>query len=239
MHALNVAVIPARGGSQRLPNKNSKRFCGKPLIMWTIEAALACHLYDLVLVSTDSDEIAHIAHAGGASVPFKRPAELATDTATTNEVIRHAINWIEENVGAVSRVTLLQPTSPLRTAQDIIRAMDLYEAKQASAVVSVSRTAHPIQFCNTLPADLTMEGFIKTADNKRTQELPEHWYLNGAIYIFDRRYVGCLSEIYGKNTYAYIMERERAIDIDDELDFIIAEAIQTNAIKRGIPDTQR
>lgn len=225
MKALNVAIIPARAGSKRLPGKNIKLLAGKPLIVWTIEAAITSNLFDVILVTTDSEEIANIARAAGASVPFLRPSELSTDTSSTNEVISHAVDWIEQNVGTVSCVTLLQPTSPLRTADDIAQAMNMYDTKQASAIVSVCLTEHPIQFCNTLPIDLSMAGFIKTQNNKRSQELEPSWRLNGAIYIFDRKYVSNLTNLYEQNTFAYIMKRESSIDIDQELDFILAEII--------------
>lgn len=225
MRALNVAIIPARAGSKRLPGKNIKLLAGKPLIVWTIEAAITSNLFDVILVTTDSEEIANIACAAGASVPFLRPSELSTDTSSTNEVISHAVDWIEQNVGTVSCVTLLQPTSPLRTADDIAQAMNMYDTKQASAIVSVCQTEHPIQFCNTLPIDLSMAGFIKTQNNKRSQELEPSWRLNGAIYIFDRKYVSNLTNLYEQNTFAYIMKRENSIDIDQELDFILAEII--------------
>lgn len=225
MNALHIAVIPARKGSKRLPNKNIKLLCGKPLINWTIDAAIASKVFDLVLVTTDSAEIAALARAAGASVPFCRPAELATDTASTNDVVSHTVAWVEAHLGDVAHVTLLQPTSPLRRASDISRAMALYDARQASAVVSVCPTEHPIQFCNTLAVDLNMAGFIHATDNKRTQELEPTYRLNGAIYTFCREYVGNLSGIYTANTFAYVMKSERSIDIDQPLDFIIAEAI--------------
>lgn len=186
MRALNVAIIPARGGSKRLPNKNIKLLGGKPLIVWTIEAAITSNLFDII-VTTDSDEIASIARSVGVSVPFIRPAELSTDIASTHDVISHAVDWIEENEGKVSRITLLQPTSPLRTAVDITQAMTMYDTKQASAIVSVCQTEHPIQFSNTLPVNLTMTHLIRKSDNKRSQDLEPSGRLNGAIYIFGRK----------------------------------------------------
>lgn len=225
MTGLSVAIIPARNGSKRLANKNLKPLCGKPMILWTIEAALASCIFDIVLVTTDGEEIAAVSRTAGAEVPFLRPSELATDSASTNDVISHAVAWIEANRADVSRVTLLQPTSPLRDADNIRGAMALYEEKKASAVISVCPMEHPIQFCNTLPADLTMAGFLQPANNKRTQDLTPYYRLNGAIYIFDRHYVNNLSSLYSQNAYAYIMEKSRSIDIDEELDFIFAETI--------------
>ncbi|HGY1050176.1 TPA: pseudaminic acid cytidylyltransferase [Aeromonas salmonicida subsp. pectinolytica] len=224
----NIAIIPARGGSKRLPNKNILPFSGKPLITWTIEAALESKLFDMVLVSTDSQEIADIATHAGATVPFLRPAKLASDTATTNDVISHMVKWIEVHYRAVSRITLLQPTSPLRDANNIKEAMALYDMKNALAVISVCELEHPIQYCNRLPADLSMEGFLPTAANRRSQELETYYRLNGAIYIFGREFVGNMSDIYSKGSLAYIMSKYKSIDIDDEFDFNMAEFIKDN-----------
>ncbi|HCA7077533.1 TPA: acylneuraminate cytidylyltransferase family protein [Citrobacter sedlakii] len=230
MSGLHVAIVPARSGSKRLPGKNSRLLAGKPLIVWTLEAALASEQFDEILVTTDCTTLASISLSAGASVPFLRPAELSSDTATTNDVVRHAVGWIEQHQGTVSRVALLQPTSPLRTAQDITQALALYEAKRASAVVSVCPTDHPLQFCNTLPASLSMANFIQREDLQRSQDLPISWRLNGAIYILDRRYVGDLSAIYSENTFAYTMEKERSVDIDNELDFMLAELLLSRSV---------
>lgn len=222
----NIAIIPARGGSKRLPNKNILPFSGKPLITWTIEAALESQLFDMVLVSTDSQDIADIAINAGATVPFLRPAQLANDTATTNDVITHIIEWVELHYRKVSRVTLLQPTSPLRDANNIKEAMALYVMKNALAVISVCELEHPIQYCNRLSANLSMEGFLPIAANRRSQELEPYYRLNGAIYIFDRRFVGKMSDIYSKGSIAYIMSKLKSVDIDDEFDFNMAEFIK-------------
>ncbi|TFF74463.1 acylneuraminate cytidylyltransferase family protein [Aeromonas taiwanensis] len=223
---LNIAIIPARGGSKRLPNKNKLPLAGKPLITWTIEAALESQLFDLVLVSTDSQDIANISADSGAIVPFLRPAELATDTATTNDVISNMVKWVESQYREVARVTLLQPTSPLRNANHIKGAMALYNMKNASAVISVCELEHPIQYCNRLPDNLSMAGFIPTIANRRSQELERYYRVNGAIYIFDRQYVGSLSDIYSSNSFAYIMEKSASIDIDDAFDLYLSECIK-------------
>lgn len=223
--SLNIAIIPARGGSKRLPKKNIKLLAGKPLISWTIEAALQYGKFDLVVVSTDSCEIATVAVQSGAIVPFLRPAELASDTATTNDVISHMVSWVEENYTKVTTVTLLQPTSPLRDAHNIEDAVALYNEYNAKAIVSVCELEHPIQYCNRLPANMSMDGFMSHAHHKRSQELEPYYRLNGAIYIFDRNYVGSLTEIYSEGTYAYVMNKEKSVDIDDEFDFKMAEFI--------------
>ncbi len=219
-----IAIIPARGGSKRLPGKNIKDLAGKPMIAWTIEAAIQSDIFDHILVSTDDEEIAKISKAFGANVPFLRPAEISTDHATTNDVVTHMVDWIENKYGqTVSIVTILQPTSPLRTAADIAQAFNLMKDKSAKAVVSVCELEHPIQFCNQLGPDGCMDGFIDSKNSKRTQELEAYYRLNGAIYILDKSYVGHLANIYSSGTHAYIMDRKASIDIDNELDFQQAE----------------
>lgn len=223
--SLNIAIIPARAGSKRLTNKNIKHLAGKPLIVWTIEAAIKSGNFDLVLVSTDSQDIADVAITAGASAPFLRPAELASDTASTNDVVSHMVNWVEENIDAVTRITILQPTSPLRDAKEIQQSMTLYAVKKATAVVSVCEVEHPVEYCNHLPVDCSLNGFLSKASLKRSQDFDKSYRLNGAIYIFDRKFVGALSDIYSEGAYAYIMKKEKSVDIDDEFDFKLAEFI--------------
>jgi len=230
---LNIAIIPARGGSKRLPNKNIKLLAGKPLIVWTIEAALESQLFDMVLVSTDSQIIADVATNAGATVPFLRPIELASDTATTNDVITHMVEWIESQHEAVSRVTLLQPTSPLRDANNIKEAMVLYDNNNALSVISICELEHPIQYCNRLPTDLNMKNFIPASANRRSQDLEPYYRLNGAIYIFDRQFVGALSDIYSEQSFAYIMKKNKSVDIDDEFDFSMAEFIKMQKVEKS------
>ncbi|MBV7413744.1 cytidylyltransferase domain-containing protein [Aeromonas sp. sif2433] len=226
--SLKIAIIPARGGSKRLPNKNVLPLAGKPLIVWTIEAALDSQLFDMVLVSTDSQAIADVSMSAGATVPFLRPAELASDTATTNDVISHMVEWVEVQHGLVDNVALLQPTSPLRDADNLKEAMALYDEKEASAVISVCELDHPIQYCNRLPSDLSMKGFIPVTENKRSQDLEPYYRLNGAIYIFERSFVGALSDIYSDGAFAYVMDKNSSVDIDDEFDFKMAEFIKSH-----------
>lgn len=224
-----IAIIPARGGSKRLPGKNIKDLAGKPMIAWTIEAAIQSDIFDHILVSTDDEEIANISKAFGANVPCLRPAEISTDHATTNDVVTHMVDWIENKYGqAISIVTILQPTSPLRTATDIAQAFDLMRDKSAKAVVSVCELEYPIQFCNKLGPDGCMDGFINPKNNKRGQELEVYYRINGAIYILDKSYVGRLANIYSSGTHAYIMERKASIDIDNQDDFELAEYFISN-----------
>src|SRR5690606_38610780 len=122
---MKIAIIPARGGSKRLPGKNIKNLCGRPLIEWTIDAALKSELFDRIIVSTDSEQIRDISIRAGAEVPYLRSPELSSDTATTNDVVTDIIRWLEETGVEVSTVMILQPTSPLRTETDIAKAFDL------------------------------------------------------------------------------------------------------------------
>lgn len=221
---MKIAIIPARGGSKRLPGKNIKLLGYKPLIAWTIEAAIESNIFDRVFVSTDSEKIASISREYGAEVPFLRPAELASDTATTNDVVSHLVNWYEnKSSNKVSTITILQPTSPLRNATHINEAFVEMKAKDAKAIISVCELEHPIQFCNQLGSDKSMAGFIKQEDMKRTQDLSPTYRLNGAIYIFDRSYVGRMNYLYSEGTFAYIMDSKLSIDIDTQDDFDLAE----------------
>lgn len=220
---MKIAIIPARGGSKRLPGKNIKDLAGKPMIAWTIKAALDSQVFDYVFVSTDDQAIAEISKKYDAEVPFLRPAELATDEATTNDVVTHLVEWFEsEYEQQVSTVAILQPTSPLRNAQHIKEAMQLMKDKAAKAVVSVCELEYPIQFCNQLGPEDSMDGFIKADNLKRTQELETHYRINGAVYLFNKNYIGKLNEIYNKGTYAYKMDSDYSIDVDTRKDFELA-----------------
>lgn len=221
---MNIAIIPARAGSKRLPGKNIKLLAGKPMIAWTIEAALNSKIFDHVFVSTDGEEIAQVSKEYGAEVPFLRPDELASDEATTNDVVTHLVEWFERKYNKnVGTITILQPTSPLRNTQHIIEAMQLMKDKSAKAIISVCELEYPIQFCNKLGSDGSMKDFIKSENNKRTQDLERFYRVNGAIYIYTRCYVGFLNNIYSDGSYAYAMNRSCSIDIDSEYDFELAK----------------
>ena len=229
---MKIAIIPARGGSKRLPGKNIKLLGDKPLIAWTIEAAIKSNIFDHVFVSTDDKEIASVSRDYGAKVPFLRPAELSSDTATTNDVVFHLVEWFEEKYNQkVSNICILQPTSPLRSAKHIIEAFEEMISKQAKAIVSVCKLEYPIQFCNKLGVDGSMAGFIDSSNIKRTQDLDPIYRLNGAIYILDRSYVNRMNELYGVATFAYIMDSKISIDIDTQDDFNLAKFIFNNSLK--------
>ena len=224
-----LGLIPARGGSKGLPRKNIKPLLGKPLIAWTIEQALASKYLDRVVVSTDDKEIADISKKYGAEVPFMRPKELAEDNAKGIDVVLHAIDWLKENDKRkqYDLIMLLQSTSPLRTTEDIDKAIELlFLLKEAKAIVSVCEVDHHSLWVNTLPDDRCMKDFIKPKImNKNRQELPKFYRLNGAIYIAYCNYLQKRKSFFGKETFAYIMPREKSIDIDDKIDFKLVEIL--------------
>ncbi len=217
-----LAVITARAGSKRLPNKNILDLAGKPLIAWTIDEAKKSKYIDKLIVSTDSEEIRRISEQYGAKVPFLRPEELSNDTADSISVIKHAINFFNKEY---DYVLLLQPTSPLRTVEDIDVPIEMLN-KETKAVVSVCETEHSPLWSNTLPEGLSMTNFIRPEiKNKRSQDLPKYYRLNGAIYIADINYFYQNNGFIGDRTKAYIMSQQSSVDIDTDLDFELASLI--------------
>ncbi len=222
------AFIPARGGSKRLPGKNIKDLNGKPLIAWTIEAALQSASVDRVIVSTEDQEIAAVAQQWGAEVPFIRPETLATDRTSTQVVITHALEVLQEKEGATpDYIVLLQPTSPLRKFDQIEQAIRFLKQKEGDAVVSVCESDHSPLWANTLPEDLSMEHFIREeVKGKRAQELPVYYRLNGAIYIIKTStFLQTMTFMPEEKCYAFIMNQLNSVDIDNDIDFIMAESI--------------
>ena len=222
MNKTFLAIIPARGGSKRLPRKNILDLCGKPLISWSIEAALKSKYISKVVVSSDDEEILNISSNFGADI-IKRPYELANDTATTFDAIKHTINNLEK----YDYIVLLQPTSPLRNEKHIDEAIELLEEKQADGIVSVCEMDHSPLWSNTLPEDGNMRGFLREEIlNKRSQDLEKYYRLNGAIYICKTdKLLENKSFFLKDNIFAYIMDRKSSIDIDEEIDFLFAERV--------------
>jgi CMP-N-acetylneuraminic acid synthetase len=225
-----LAIIPARGGSKRLPRKNILLLQNKPLIYWSIDAALKTQYINEVIVTTDDIEIAEISKKYGAKVPFIRPNELANDTADSVSVVLHVIEYYKSQSVKIENIILLQPTSPLRTSEDISLAIELFEQKNADSIISVCPTEHSPLWCNTLPEDLSMDNFINPKyKNTRSQDLPIYYRLNGAIYIIKSNILEKEKSFNtSKNSYSYIMSNEKSIDIDTKLDFIIAEQIMND-----------
>lgn len=225
----NIAIIPARSGSKGLKDKNIKILNGKPLLAYSIEAAIDSKMFSAIYVSTDSQVYADIAMKHGADVPFLRPKELATDTASSWDVVVDALLRYNELGKSFTTVTLLQPTSPLRSADDIIRGYRLLEEKNANSVVAVCETDHSPLWCNVLPENHSMSNFInKAISNLPRQQLQQFYRINGALYIVKASVLNSNADIYENNCYAYIMPKYRSIDIDSLLDFAFAETIITN-----------
>lgn len=218
-----MALIPARGGSKGLPHKNIRLLGDKPLIGWTIEAALNSACFTRVVVSTDDAEIADISKSYGAEVPFQRPAELANDQAKSIDVVIQALQWFEGLGQKFDQIALLQPTSPLRNASDIQKALDVFNLKKAGAVVSICECEHSPLWMNTVGEDLSMCDFLsKSILNQNRQGLKQYYRLNGAIYLADIQYLKDCCGFFGPRTYAYVMPQERSVDIDSELDLRFA-----------------
>ena len=194
----------------------------KPLIAYTIEAALKSKYIDKVIVSSDDEEILNISKKIGADI-IKRPIDLANDTATTFDAIKHTI----ENVEKYDYIVLLQPTSPLRNEKHIDEAIQLLEKKKADAIVSVCEMEHSPLWSNTLPKDGNMNNFLRDEVlNKRSQDLEKYYRLNGAIYICKTdKLLENKSFFLKDNIFAYIMDRKSSIDIDEEIDFEIAKVL--------------
>jgi CMP-N,N'-diacetyllegionaminic acid synthase len=214
-----IATICARGGSKGLPRKNVLPFAGKPLIAHTIEQALACPLIDSVYVSTDDDEIAEAALKSGAQVPYRRPAELATDQSAKIPAIEHLVVHLEKQGERIGTVVDLQPTSPLRTQEDLAAAIRL--GADAELVVSVTEPSHnPYYSLVEVQGDGTLR-VSKSADVVRRQDMPAVYGLNGSIYVWRR---DALAKAVRDGFWSVaikpsVMPRERSVDIDDALDF--------------------
>jgi len=228
MHVL--AVITARGGSTTLPRKNILPFCGKPMIAYSIEAALnarrAGAAIDRVIVSTDDAEIADVSRKFGADVPFMRPPELAKSETPSLPVVQHAIAFAEQQSGLIyDWILLLQPTSPLRTEDDILAALKLIAEPGTTAVISISNanTSHPRKL------KLIVEGILRPFQDDgfqpvRRQDFGYDVYkTNGAIYLARRDVLMQEGSFYGNCPRPLIMPAERSIDIDTQLDFDMAE----------------
>ena len=221
-----LGIITARGGSKGVPGKNIKPLAGKPLICWTIEAALASNAIDSLVVSTDDAQIASIARECGAEVPFMRPAELATDASGSLDAILHALDWMKTHRGISPEWTLLlQPTSPLRTAEDITAAVALQRDKGADAVVSICESPHPVEWFRRLGPNGELLPLGMWDSPSRRQEAVKTYSLNGAIYLVRTEVLVRAKSFYPEGTIGYVMPPERSLDIDTPWDFHLANLV--------------
>lgn len=226
-----VALIPARGGSKGVKEKNIRSFAGKPLIAHSITEAQKSQYIDQIVVSTDSIKIAEVAKLYGAEVPFLRPTSLAQDDSKGIDVVLHLIDTFQD--GRLKKndyILLLQPTSPFRDVEDIDKVIaaliDEEEQGGARCLVSVSECEHHPFWANSLDESLFMTDFVKEeVKNRNRQEFPKYYRFNGALYIADVQYLLEKKSFLGEKTKAFIMPQNRSLDIDSEDDFFIGEAL--------------
>jgi len=222
-----IGLITARGGSKGLPRKNVLSLAGKPLIAWTIDAARNSGQLARVILSTDNAEIAQVAQEWGAEVPFMRPPELAQDHSDHLSVVEHALDWLKSNENCIpDYVLLLQPTSPLRAADDIAAAVDLARQHNADAVVSVTPVKHHPYIAKRILDNGTMAHFMPVDGlDLRRQALPPAYALNGAIYLNRPESLRRDRAFVPPGTVAYVMPPERSIDIDSGWDLHLVDLL--------------
>lgn len=219
----NLAIIPARSGSKGVKDKNIRDLNGKPLMAYTIEAAISSGEFDEIMVSTDSEKYAEIARKYGADVPFLRSQTTATDTASSWDMVEEVLAGYDHLGKNFETFCLLQPTSPLRTSDDIKNAYDIYRKKAEFAVVSVCETEHSPLWAGCLPDTGELVDFIGKDALKRRQADNKYYRLNGALYIINCERFKKEKYLYQKGSFAYLMNQNKSIDIDTELDFRLAE----------------
>lgn len=226
-----LGIIPARGGSKGLPRKNLALLCGKPLVYYVIQAALASSRLTRTILSSDDPEIIRVGKEYGAEAPFTRPAELATDSASSAAVAHYTLEWIESDEGKrYDYVCLLEPTSPLRTPQDIDDAIEILLHAQADAVVSVSRIEAPHPVKTLVIAEGRLKPFFPSRwrPNLLRQDLEPVYAVNGAVYCVKRDILVQSTSFWGSSAVPYIMPAERSVNVDTLLDLKLAEALMEN-----------
>jgi len=225
-----LAIIPMRGGSKRLPNKNTRLFCGNPLVYYTIKEAQKSKYIDKLVALTDDKHVAEICNKAGINV-INEPMELAQDNSLVIYALKYAIKQIENQFNP-TEIMLLQVTSPLRLAEDIDGAVEQYEKEPCDSVISVCEIEHPIEWMYRLDNNKIMTPIVADADKvQRSQDASKVYRLNGAVYITKRDIVIKENRIKGNDTRAYIMPQERSVDIDTEQDFQLAEILMSQRCK--------
>ncbi len=220
---MRLAVIPARGGSKRIPRKNIKHFGGKPMVAWSIEAALQSGCFERVLVSTDDNEIAHVAQAHGAEVPFVRPPELSDDHTGTIPVIAHAIQWQNDHGTPATQVCCIYATAPFVQVQDLQRGLSLLQSSGADYAFSVTSYAFPIQRAIRITPDQRVEMFQPDHFNTRSQDLEEAWHDAGQFYWGQAAAWLAGKPLFSQGSAPVQLQRHRVQDIDTPEDWTRAE----------------
>jgi CMP-N-acetylneuraminic acid synthetase len=223
-----VAVIPARAGSKRVPNKNLREVNGKPLIAHTIQQAKKVSSLDRSIVSTESEEIRAVSERFGADVPFERPQELATDTATSAEVVFHALEWLQSSGASFDHVCLLPVTTPFRSVSDIESALSKLRASEGSTLVSVTDFETP-PFWTVEDTGSGLQPYFDKSpwDETQSQEFPSLIRPNGAIFAAQVPTFMETKSFYTENTVGYKMPRKRSLDIDEPFDLELARALMS------------
>lgn len=223
-----LALIPARGGSKGIPRKNVLPLKGVPLIQWTIHAAQETGLFSNIIVSTDDEEIAEVSRQANANVPFMRPDFLASDTATSTDVIKHCLDFLEKEQGFFPEtLVLLQPTSPFRSAEDIEKALTLFKESGANFTLSVSPAQCPVEwFVELDDRNQHIQKIDYSSQTVANRQAGKKWYVpNGAIYIAKTEKFLETSSWYDNTTRGYIMPVHRSLDLDEPFDWHLAECL--------------
>jgi CMP-N,N'-diacetyllegionaminic acid synthase len=230
-----LGLIPARGGSKGVPGKNTKMLGGRPLIEYTAEAALSSKRLSRVILSTEDEAIAEAGRKAGVDVPFRRPAELANDSAPMLPVIQHAVRTLEEQGDRFDAICLLQPTNPFRRSEQIDACVDLLEERNADAVVAVLRV--PTEYNPHWVYEPDAEGWLHVSTGEaapipRRQELPPAFHREGSIYVTRRNVVMERNSLYGRKLLGYSLPADRSVNIDTVEDWEQAEAMIARGRKR-------
>jgi N-acylneuraminate cytidylyltransferase len=220
---VKLCVIPARGGSKRIPRKNIKDFCGRPMIAWSIAAARESGLFDQVVVSTEDAEIAAVAREAGALTPFERPQALADDHTGTSEVVTHAINWFRQQGEALGLVCCLYATAPFVRARDLRTAAEQLAHSRARFVFSATSFDFPILRALTRNAQGQLAPMFPEHIGKRSQDLPEAFHDAGQFYFGDAADWLAGAPVFGPGSRMYLLPRHRVQDIDTPEDWLRAE----------------
>jgi pseudaminic acid cytidylyltransferase len=223
---MNICVIPARGGSKRIPRKNIKNFCGQPMIAYSIASALDSKLFDHVIVSTDDHEIAEISLKYGASVPFTRPESLSDDYSTSLDVVEHALSWVQKNIGGVKLVCTLYATAPFTNSKDLINAYEeILKHKNCQVVYPIVEFDFPIQRPIKLADNGSVEMFQPKHLLTRSQDLEKAYHDAGQFYWMKSEFIGSNTPIFSDIARTIKIPHYRVQDIDTNDDWIRAEFI--------------
>ena len=220
---MNICIIPARGGSRRIPGKNIKQFHGKPMIAWSIEAAIKSECFDRIICSTDDEEIATVAKRYGAEIPFLRPKSLSDDYTATTAVISHAIEFLQKNETGIDLVCCIYATAPFIQSEDIKKSLKQIKKENTDYCFSVTNYSFPIQRSIRIRKEKRCEMFQPEMYNKRSQDLEEAYHDAGQFYWGKTSAWVENTGIFLQNSSPYILPRYRVQDIDVEEDWVRAE----------------